>query len=436
MRRVRVVVLSVLAFGLVLVLAACSSTPTGSLKVTVSGLPAGIDGSVMVTGPGGYSKVVTATTTLSDLELGTYSVAVGSVSNTDAIVPTSYDGSAASSSVAVAANATASTIASYMLRIGSGHLWVPSFGGSGLATSYPGGSLAASGSPSPDVTIAGGTNQAEAVAFDGSGNLWVDDWSGHVYRYDAADLGSTGTPAPSVTISADSTPSLAYPIGLAFDASGNLWVSNYGSGTLVRYTPSQLAASGSPTPSVTISADSTPSLASPTGIAFDASGDLWVANFTTKTLVQYTPSQLAASGSPTPAVTISADSTPSLANPVGLAFDATGNLWVANYTTSSPTVVRFDAAQLASTGNPTPAATIGGGSFSSGAQPGGVALDASGALWVGESGAQQLLRFTNPDALTGSVSPTPDVVLSSVPVADGMMIAFSPPPANLPIHTP
>jgi small-conductance mechanosensitive channel len=51
-----------------------------SLAVTVNGLPAGTNGNVTVTGPGGYSQAVTATTTLSGLAPGTYTVAGASVS--------------------------------------------------------------------------------------------------------------------------------------------------------------------------------------------------------------------------------------------------------------------------------------------------------------------------------------------------------------------
>ena len=57
----------------------------------------------------------------------------------------------------------------------------------------------------------------------------------------------------------------------------------------------------------------------PTTVAFDPSGDLWVANENTSTLVELTRAQLAMPD-PVPAVTISSGSG-ALANPFGMAFD-------------------------------------------------------------------------------------------------------------------
>ncbi len=47
---------------------------TGSLTVTVGGLPGGVSGAVHVTGPGGYASTLAATTTLTNLQPGTYTV--------------------------------------------------------------------------------------------------------------------------------------------------------------------------------------------------------------------------------------------------------------------------------------------------------------------------------------------------------------------------
>jgi glucose/arabinose dehydrogenase len=66
-------------------LGACSddivSPTTGSLEVRISGLPTGVAASVTVTGPGGYSRSLTATTTIPDLPLGTYTIAAAAVTS-------------------------------------------------------------------------------------------------------------------------------------------------------------------------------------------------------------------------------------------------------------------------------------------------------------------------------------------------------------------
>lgn len=89
---------------------------SGSLAVSVSGLPSGTGASVSVTGPGGYSKSLSSTTTLSGLEPGSYTVAASSVSEGGV----SYAPSPATRSVSVTASATAATAAvSYTAQTGS-----------------------------------------------------------------------------------------------------------------------------------------------------------------------------------------------------------------------------------------------------------------------------------------------------------------------------
>ena len=54
---------------------------TGSLAVTVSGLPGGTAAAVTITGPGGYSQLVTATATLTNLAPGSYGVSAANVTS-------------------------------------------------------------------------------------------------------------------------------------------------------------------------------------------------------------------------------------------------------------------------------------------------------------------------------------------------------------------
>ena len=136
--------------------------------------------------------------------------------------------------------------------------------------------------------------------------------------------------------------------GAAIDVHGNLWVSTFSTDSILEYSASELAASGTPTPAVVILE---PSSSWPAGLAFDANGNLWVANVGTNAVVEFAASQLASSGSPTPATTITAASS-SLLAPAGLAFDANGNLWVSN--AASTTVVEYKASQLVTGGALTP----------------------------------------------------------------------------------
>ena len=60
---------------------------TGSLALTISGLPEGTAASVLITGPGGFRQSLAATGTLSGLAAGTYTVAASNVSGTGGYTP-------------------------------------------------------------------------------------------------------------------------------------------------------------------------------------------------------------------------------------------------------------------------------------------------------------------------------------------------------------
>ena len=99
-------------------LAACgggghSHTPpgaaTGSLTVTIGGLPAGVAAAVTVTGPASYSKALTASGTLDGLAPGAYSVSAASIAQgTGSLAPTPV-----TQQVQVSAGATASAAVAY-----------------------------------------------------------------------------------------------------------------------------------------------------------------------------------------------------------------------------------------------------------------------------------------------------------------------------------
>ncbi len=87
----------------------CSSStepkPTGSLQLTVSGLPGAAAAAITVTGPAGYSHSVTVTTTLTALVPGSYTIAALNVFAANA----TYGPAQASQTISVLASTTAVT---------------------------------------------------------------------------------------------------------------------------------------------------------------------------------------------------------------------------------------------------------------------------------------------------------------------------------------
>ena len=114
---------------------------TGSLDLTIAGVPAGASGSVAVSGPGGYQQTLAASQTLTGLTPGAYTIAGAPIT----VSGTLYGPSPVSQNVTVAVGATASATVSYSAQTGGLTLTI-----SGL----PGGAPA-----NVQVTGAGGYSQ-------------------------------------------------------------------------------------------------------------------------------------------------------------------------------------------------------------------------------------------------------------------------------------
>lgn len=406
--------LAVIVLGLALV--ACGTNPGGSLSVTVAGLPTGANANVSVTGPAGYASTVTATTTLSGLTPGSYTVTANPTTSAGPIVDSAYVG-VGGGSVTVSTGTTATSNVTYSARPGSGMVWTTS-SSNDVVLGYSATQLASGGSLTASTQLTT-SSYPDGIAVDASGDVWVTVGS-DLAMFTPSQLATSSTPTPQVVITSDGT-SLGGPLGLTFDAAGNLWVADSGNNAIEKYTPAQLATSGSPTP-VTIGATGG-SINNDFALAFDSAGNAWVSNVSSNTLVKFTPAQLAASGTPAPTTTITATGS-SLDRPEGIAFDPSGNLWVANEGGSTNTLVRFTPTQQSTGGSLVPSVTISSGALDS---PVGLAFDNSGTLWVVQYGGTNIIAFAGSDlATTGTVTPTVTITDSSLSGVDVPFLAFNP----------
>ncbi|HTF70699.1 MAG TPA: NHL repeat-containing protein [Edaphobacter sp.] len=136
----------------------------------------------------------------------------------------------------------------------------------------------------------------EGIAFDAKGNLWIADADSHrVLEYTppfSTGMAATmelGQPAATAFTSGSSdgpsATSLAAPVALTFDPSGNLWVADYGFNRVLKYAPP--FTNGMAAESVLGQADFThgdenqgrtgpaaDTLSGPWGLAFDSGGNL------------------------------------------------------------------------------------------------------------------------------------------------------------------
>lgn len=232
--------------------------------------------------------------------------------------------------------------------------------------------LSKNNAPAPAVTIQSTSFKfPQQAAFDGRGNLWVSDsGSNAVYVFLRSQLTASSPTAVPETIMTSST-AFSGPIGIAFDRGGDLFVANNGGNTIYGFKASSLpnlnvmsevtTPNGPPptpvTPTVMLSSSSN-SIQGPWGLAFDGFGNLWSSNAgAANTVVEFTRSQIAATGSPTPNITLASatvSSNATLVSPTGIGFDAFGDL--AAVSSAAPFgVAGFGPEQLRT--NPTSAPT-------------------------------------------------------------------------------
>lgn len=287
--------------------------------------------------------------------------------------------------------------------------------------------LTGTGDRVPSTTIttpSAGLSDLVGVAFDRDGTMWVtsqDD--SRLLAFTQSDLAVSGARVASKTITA-SAGSLTRPVALAFDEARHLWVANPDNGTVVRFDPAQLAASGAPAPAVVLHVFN-----HPTALAFDDNGGLWVSDREAQTVTLYPDSELVASGDPNSSIVLHSSAVSGIHNPTGIAFDAGNNLWILN--SASNTLIVFSPGRRSLIGSPPPNVTISSANSSLGI-PVGLAFDASGDLWV-MNGGGVLEKFAKADILaTGAPATIARLVVSGHSLF--WSVAFWPIPAGLPLH--
>jgi hypothetical protein len=157
----------------------------------------------------------------------------------------------------------------------------------------------------------------------------VGDASGRITTHAEGDKGNVAPRSAIDTLANTATP----PNALAFDGPGDLWatICHSASGvrteSIVEFSRAQVTAGGAPTPTVSIAVPALNGAEScPIALAFDGTGDLWVAMASSRLLVEYPKAQLS-SVSPQPSVAFVLSNSPG-DNPVGLTFGEDDTAWV------------------------------------------------------------------------------------------------------------
>jgi sugar lactone lactonase YvrE len=269
-----------------------------------------------------------------------------------------------------------------------------------------------------------------SVAFDAAGNLFISDWGNNrVRRVDAATglittVAGTGVAGNNGSEGPATTTRLYGPQGIAFDAAGNLFITDSGNHRVrrvnaqtKRMTTVAGGSGGGP-----YDGDNKPAtqarLWSPDDVAVDAAGNLFISDFgnnrirrvSAQTGLITTVAGTGAYGYNGEGIAATAAR---LAQPTSVVLDAAGDLFIANLTLGNEyaddlgvsRVRRVDARSnlITTVAGTSEFASDGDEQLATAARmsPQGVAIDAEGNLFISDTGYHRIRRV---DAATGMIT--------------------------------
>lgn len=254
-------------------------------------------------------------------------------------------------------------------------------------------------------------NQPYGMAVDNAGNIYVAEDAGDTIRkITPAGLVSTVAGLSGISGSADGVGSAArfnVPLDLCVDAFGNLYVSDTANDIIRRITPGGNVGTLAGAALAADSVDGPTNVArfnQPRGIALDAAGNLYVADFGNDTIREISSAGVVTTIAGRPGIVGTQDGigTNALFNsPSGMTIDGAGNLYVVE-------VGNNTVRKIAPNGTVSTLAGLAGyagsqdgvGSAARFRSPGGITIDASGNLYVADFQNQLLRRVTPTGVVT------------------------------------
>lgn len=276
-------------------------------------------------------------------------------------------------------------------------------------------------------TVAGGNgrgsalnqfNRAYGLYVDAAGNIWVADSYNHrVLKFAAGSTSATsGTIVAGGNGQGSAATQLSIPTDVAFDATGRMYVCDYGNNRVQRLPVGSTSATSATTVATAAAGHG---LNLPIGVYIDASDNLYVADQHNGRVVKYTPGSSATNGIEVAGVWGQGSAASNLLfYPNDMVIDAAGNLLVCDYQNSR--VQRFAPGSTAGSNAVTVAGTAGYGSGTYQFKfDNRFHLDAAGNMYVSDEGNDRIQKYGVNSSTTAIVVTTPGVYAAIATNASG-----------------
>ena len=258
-------------------------------------------------------------------------------------------------------------------------------------------------------------NGPQGVAVDAAGNVFITDrFNNRIRKVTQGGVISTVAGNGSVAFSGDNGPALnagmTAPSGIAVDAAGNIFIADEVDNRIRKVTTggviSTVAGNGNAGYGGDGGLATSAALLQPTGVALDTAGNIFIADRSNNRVRKVTPNGIISTVAGTGAAGFGGDDLPAastlLSLPTGVAVDAAGNLFIADY--GNRRVRKVNTNGIIST-------IAGDGSFSIGVDggpavsvgltsPTGVSVDALGNVYFADVG---LVRKITPAGLISTI---------------------------------
>ena len=248
------------------------------------------------------------------------------------------------------------------------------------------------------------------IAIDANGNIYVADLGNDMIRKIA-----TGAVVTTLAGRADSSgyingqDTMAFfnkPFGVAVDASGNVFVADAGNNVIRKVTSGGLVSTfaGTGTAGAADGTD-TATFNFPESIAIDNSGNLYVADYGNDLIRKITAAGVVSTfaGSGLEGADNGAGIKATFNSPGSVALDAAGNLYVCDNGNNMIRKITPDGTVSTFAGSGTSGSANGKGTAASFNSPFGIATDASGNVYVSDSGNNMIRKIT-PDGTVSTLA--------------------------------